>query len=544
MKRILFFCVIGATLLGCSTVIPPDPAPSPAHLEAPPPAAPAEEIPSLVTETPILPPPEPLPETEKYTVVVNEVPVKELLFALARDAKVNVDIHPSISGLVTLNAVEQTLPQILNRIAKQVDMRYEIAGSDVVVLPDEPYLRTYKVDYVNMSRETESTAAVATQIATTGYTNVEGAGGGGGAGGAGQNNSITTVVSKSDQKFWITLTQNVMLMLGEEDRADAGGEDLPISENVIANPESGILTVRATAKQHEKIQEFIDSVLENAQRQVLIEATIVEVELSDQYSAGVDWARIATSAGLSIAQALAPATTLARPIFALEYDDREAGGGAVNVTVTLLQEYGDVSVLSSPRLMVLNNQTALLKVVDNVVYFTVEQETNTTQGVVTNTFESTVHTVPVGFVMMVTPQINSNSRVTINIRPTISRIQSFVSDPNPALTVQNLVPQIQVREMESLLHVNSGQVAILGGLMQDSVQRDSDGVPGLESIEGVGELFKNRTDSIVKSELVIFLRPVVVANADINGDLREYRQYLEHTPGFDRGSGPNRKTRP
>lgn len=543
MKRILLFCVIGATLFGCSTVIPPDPAPSPGHLEAAPPAPSAEDIPSLVTETPILLPPEPLPETEKYTVVVNEVPVKELLFALARDAKVNVDIHPSISGLVTLNAVEQTLPQILNRIAKQVEMRYEIAGSDVVVLPDEPYLRTYKVDYVNMSRETESTAAVATQIATTGFASVEG-GGGGGAGSAGQNNSITTVVSKSNQKFWITLTQNVMLMLGEADEADAGAEDIPISENVIANPESGILTVRATSKQHEQIQGFIDSVLENAQRQVLIEATIVEVQLSDQYSAGVDWARIASRAGFSIAQALAPATTLARPIFALEYDDPETSGGAVNVTVTLLQEYGNVSVLSSPRLMVLNNQTALLKVVDNIVFFTIEQETNTTQGVVTNTFESTVHTVPVGFVMTVTPQINANSRVTINIRPTISRIQSFVSDPNPALTVENLVPQIQVREMESLLHVNSGQIAILGGLMQDSVQRDSDGVPGLEAIQGVGELFKNRTDSIVKSELVIFLRPVVVANADINGDLREYRQYLEHTPGFDRSSGTDRVTRP
>ena len=132
--------------------------PSSGHLEATV-AAPAGDVPNPVRITPILPKPKPAARPETYSVVVNNVKVQELLFALARDAKLNVDIHSGITGTVTLNAIDQTLPQLLSRISKQVDMRYELDGPNLAVMPDTPYLRIYHIDYVNMQRDTESTRA-------------------------------------------------------------------------------------------------------------------------------------------------------------------------------------------------------------------------------------------------------------------------------------------------------------------------------------------------------------------------------------------------
>jgi hypothetical protein len=167
IKKIILFAIV-TFLSGCAEIEPQPFIPSEGHIvaqEAPSPEAAA--IPELVEEVAVLPAPTPIEPPERYTVVVNEVPVKELLFALARDAKVNVDIHPNIDGVVTINAVEQTLPQILKRISNQVDMRYQQEGNNLVVTRDTPFLRTYKVDYVNLSRETTSTSTVSTQISST-----------------------------------------------------------------------------------------------------------------------------------------------------------------------------------------------------------------------------------------------------------------------------------------------------------------------------------------------------------------------------------------
>jgi len=201
--------------------------------------------------------------------------------------------------------------------------------------------------------------------------------------------------------------------------------------------------------------------------------------------------------------------------------------------------------------MTLNNQTGMLKVVNNTVYFTIQAQTSQNQNNSLTTVESEIHTVPVGFVMAVTPQINENGSVTMNVRPTISRISGFKVDPGPLLVAaqiannansdnnpdnnvnasdlvaENKIPEIQVREMESVLKVNSGQVAVLGGLMQDDYQRDTNGVPGLGDLPGVGDAFKLRDYQNTKSELIIFLRPVVMYNPSLYGDLAPYRQYLQ-----------------
>jgi general secretion pathway protein D len=182
--------------------------------------------------------------------------------------------------------------------------------------------------------------------------------------------------------------------------------------------------------------------------------------------------------------------------------------------------------------MVLNNQTAVLKVVDNLVYFTIEAETTQGQTTQNITFTSTPQTVPVGVVMSVTPQINDTNSVMLNVRPTISRFLTDVQDPNPSLVVggQQIVsriPVIQVREMESLLRVDSGNITVLGGLMQDDIKNNTDAVPGLSKIPLVGNVFKAKADLNKKTELVIFLRPTIIKTANLESDeLQSYKQFL------------------
>ena len=285
-KCILFILIL--LVSACAEIEPVPFEPSEGHLKTEEAPVIDSDIPELVEQVPVLPEPSVPVSVERYTVVVNEVPVKELLFALARDAKVNVDIHPEISGNVTINAVEQTLPQILKRISRQVDMRYEYDGDNLIISKDTPFFRTYKVDYVNLSRETTSESSVSTQISSTSGAGESSSGGGG-------NNSTTDVSTESNHYFWARLVSNVSAILGDTSSTASGGA-VPVTETVIPNPESGILTVKATATEHDQIQSLIDQILVSAKRQVLIQTTIVEVTLNERYQAGIDWNALSTGA--------------------------------------------------------------------------------------------------------------------------------------------------------------------------------------------------------------------------------------------------------
>ena len=476
------------------------------------------DIPRIVTQPPPVPEPAPLQHEERYTVVVNEVPVTELLFALARDAQVNVDIAPGISGLVTMNAVEQTLPQLLQRIARQAGLRHSLEDDNVFIAPDEPYFRTYRIDYLNMVRDTSHVVQVGTQIAGTGNS---------AEGGGGTNNSTTTIGSTMSNHFWDSLVANISAILDSDGSADGK----PMAGNaVIPHPESGVLTVKATHAQHDLLQKLINRTLTNANRQVLIQATIVEVSLTDQFQAGIDW-QVLNQAGLAGFN-LTTKTITANPVnaaslFSLRYDDPNPDRERVlSAALELLEEFGDVSVLSSPQIMALNNQSAILKVVDNVVYFEVEQESNVTQGVAASTFETIVKTVPVGIVMTITPHIKANDSIMLNIRPSISRINRFVNDPNPALSISSPVPEIRVREMESMLQLKNGEIAVMGGLMQDDNRKNDNVIPGLSRIPVLGNAFRMALREYEKTELVIFVRPLIIRNPSLEGDFSSYKQFF------------------
>jgi len=540
---------------------------------------PPANIPAPVQVSPVLPKPTPAAPAETYSVVVNNVRVQELLFALARDARLQVDIDPTLAGTVTLNAIDQTLPQLLQRIARQVDMRYELQGQTLVVMRDRPYLRIYRVDYANLARDAKLVAGLSMQVTASQLPGASASGG--------QNNSTATINSQSVNRFWDRLVENIKEILRETDRVLPGAATPPLSTvapatqppgapapapapvagptyleagQVIANPETGIINVRATSRQHERVQEFLDQVLANSRRQVLIEATVAEVALTDQYQRGIDWLRLRDGAltagvpgfntgrsGIDISQQSNATPSGFNPnTFVI---GGRATSANLNVAIKLLESFGDVRILSSPKLNVVNNQFAVLKVVDNIVYFTVQtsQAAVGTTGNILTTVNTVPSTVPVGLVMTVFPQISEHDTISLNVRPSISRVLRFVQDPNPSLGVAgnpgNFIPEIQTREMESMLRMESGQIAVLGGLMEDRRSTSEDNVPGLRNIPGLSWIFAQKAQENRKTELVIFLRATVIRDASIEGDYRALRSLLPDSTFFSKPQ-PSRVERP
>lgn len=621
MTRQPTLVLLGLLLAGCATrpltVTPSE------HLGAPPPRP--VDLPKPVEHPAFLPKPSAQPKTDTYSVVVSNVPVRDLMFALARDARINVDVHPLVKGTVTINALNQTLPQILERVANQVSMRYSLENGVLSIMPDRPFLKTYTMDYVNMTRSVKGSVSVATSLSgnsssNSGSTSNTGgssssssssntsAGGGNTSSNSGSNNSEITINNTSENNFWEKLEKNLReiiiasrrvsasdkkerqeqdqkdeqarngavaekkqeelqrkqeerlktaqavasagagapklfsLVQGQEKQATESTEDSQ-GNDVFVHVETGTITINATSREHAKVQEYLNRVASGSRRQVLIEATIVEVSLSDQYQAGIDWKIFKnTSDGTpqdnrgNLTQSSLGNTLSNLPYTLLTYKKAASGllnGADITATIKALEQFGKTKVISSPKIMALNNQTALLKVVDEKVYFTVSvQVTPATKDTPEKReYISTPQKVPVGIVMSVTPQISENDAVSLNVRPTITRLTGYRSDPSG----QVLVPEIQVREVESTLRLASNETAVLGGLIQDQIQNQRTGTPFMSRLPwGVGDLFSTRDDVAQKTELVIFLRPVVVRDPSLNGDLADFKQYLPQDDFFKR----------
>ena len=522
---------------------------------------PEGSIPPPIQIAPVLPRPKPSVRPETYSVVVSNVRVQELLFALARDARLNVDISPDITGTVTLNAIDQTLPQLLSRIARQVDLRWEIDGQTLVVMRDSPFLRAYKIDYLSASRNVTMKSTASTLFG--------GGTGAAAASGPAATGATATIDVTAENKLWESIVLNVKEILRETDRilpagatpappppaapgagqsAAAPGPAAPPTPtyqeaaSVIANRESGVLYVRATSKQHEKVQEFLDQVMAGAKRQVLVEATVAEVQLRNEYQRGIEWQRVPSGTLRFQQPAIAPPTGFNPNPFLIGYTSNN-----FSITLKLLEQFGDVKVLSSPKLSVMNNQTAILRVTRDIIYFTITPSTQPITfagsgagGVTVNaSFTTTPNIAAEGFMMAVLPQINETDGVVLNVRPTIRRQVGSARDPNPALqgaATQNDIPLFETREFDSILRLQSGETAVLAGLMQDQVENTDTGIPGIRSIPLIGEALSSRSDLTRKTELVIFLRASVIRDPGTDGDFRRFRDQL---PGSDFFTKPN-----
>jgi general secretion pathway protein D len=330
-----------------------------------------------------------LPPAPAYSLDIRLAPVEEVLAAIARDQRIDLELHPGVEGLASLSVFDRPLPSLIEALCEQANLRCNFDGRRLAVMPDTPFPRAYRVDYVNLVRDMNGAIATSTQIATSSSA-VDAKGNSSGGSG---NASLTQIATKATNHFWETLENNLRALLKEDDRnirkprcealrkrnagarnASAGNTgndtacaDAPEAAYVISHRETGVLMVFANTRQHRRVAEFIELVQGAARQQVMIEATIVEVALSDGYRQGIDWNRLSAPTTSILTRGANDASTVV-PVVSYLSDQ-------LDVRLDWLETFGTVKVLSSPKLSVLNNQTAILKVVEEIVYFLVDAST-------------------------------------------------------------------------------------------------------------------------------------------------------------------------
>ena len=517
------------------------------------------------------PPPSRFPRSENFSVNVKKVSALSVLQALSTSEGFSYEGDECAEQPINLFLKNASLDQAIERIADIANLQYRWEDNHLKLSCNKPYWVTYTLDYPALERNTQENISIQTQVGgTSGGLNGINPGTGGLAGGF-NNEPNLSVKTVHQNAFWTQLSRAIETMLTEPESKDltpivttettvtqqnegttlntdsqgrvrqrdirssnlmapfnnestinrktSSSSTQPLTR-VLTHTESGIVMVRATQKQHEQVAELIETVTQRALKQVLIEATVAEVRLSHQYQKGIQWQALTKGGnGLGFDQSLLKEIDSTQSqnsgLFTLRFKQNAlAGVLGINAALSLLEEFGDVRVISNPKLAVLNQQTAVMKVVDNRVYFTVQVQTSapTNTSGAYSTFSTQVHTVPVGFFMSVIPHIEDESGVSLMVRPTVSRIVGFINDPNPALAnagITSRIPEIQTREIESVLRLQNGEIALLGGLIQTSNNQINSGIPGMQTNEIVNQLFGQTRQEDQRTELVILLQPVI-----------------------------------
>lgn len=598
-------------------------------------------IPALVQTS--LAAPEAIAEGETFDVIATDVSVRDLLFALSRDSGINMDIDGRVKGVVSINAFDQSLDSILERLQRQVDFRVSRVGGALVITADTPYYQRYDVSFISVSRSYSSSAS-------TGSIGDSGA---------------SSISNSAENDFWSGIEEavaNILDQATEVDEAPVAEGEEPTDEgsgepsSFHLNRNAGVLLVYANDKLQREVASYLDKVLAIAKRQVLLEATIVEVSLSNDYAQGIDWSvfnsladsgfalyqggiigapvaavneilreftqtffrvratqtgtaeatRAAAEAQLQIVAAqrrarideifgergvinersdpqleFVPLEGVTPPagqapqgnwfitesgatgelVNQVATRDR-AGGlqpvrpnadnfvtgvyrrGDISAAVELLDRFGDTKVLSSPRLSALNNQPALLRVGTQEIYFDidVDEDVNQDTGRVSErTFQVETQTVDTGFSMNVLPYIDDDGRIILNLRPAVNRLVGYVNAPTPAnlgggtAAVQNRIPILAQRELETIIALEDGEIAVLGGLLEDRTNDNSNSVPGLSDLPGVGDiLFKKTNQSTRKTEFIVFIKARVIKSPSVRGDYSDFVRSLPNGEFFDR----------
>lgn len=444
---------------------------------------------------------------QAVSVDATALPLHVLLDGLAKQLSLSWQASEELSIAVTWSLPEQPANRLLDKLARRFNLDWRLVDGVLHIQGPTAFAAFYPVDYLNLERNFTSSVGLATQVGTMRGVNDTGAQGA-------ENSSVTTIDNVSQQHFWASLSTDLELLLAEE-RVDARWS---------INQDAGLISLLAPPNTHRRLSQYLEHVALSSRRQVLIEASVVEVLLSDDFEAGIDWQLLAKGmSGITAIQQLhglgpfnAENANQAPTPSGLITFTQGFDFGDVSATLQLLEQFGEARIVSRPQIIAMNNQPAVLKVVDNRVYFTLNVERQQTSDVSERFTQTQIHTVPVGLVMNVTPQISADNTVMLNVRPSLSRILGFVDDPNPDLNganVSNGVPEIQVREMESVLHVSSGSTAIIGGLMQSVREDRYRQLPGAGNVPVFGALFGQQKRSKKRTELFIVLKPTVLENS-------------------------------
>ncbi len=539
------------------------------------------------------------------SISVNQtVPLRDVLYELAEQADFDLELDPGIRGSIIFTARERPFDQVIDRIADIAGLRYKFDDNVLRVEIDQPYNKTYKVDYLNYIRT--NAGSVRNDIAVV-------------SGDGADTGSTFSATIKSEADFWGELEANVQQILGNAANrslktsrdpritaaeqnpnvaavaplTDAQGNvtvappnvnlnvsSLPIDDmadpsinnvnssttpadsgfSFAVNKQAGLVTVHASERAQRELEQYLYEVKRSVTAQVLIEAKILEVSLQDQFAAGIDWNMVNALSGEGLLRFTGPVTaggltntptfTANRPTIDISGSSSATNsnffaaflGNDIQALVQAIQGFGTVKALASPRLTVINNQSAVMNVATNRVFF--EIDIDRTQGTDgqgdTIEIDSEIRNVPEGVIMNVIPSINLDENVvTLALRPTITRVVNEEQDPAVAFIagdtgIVSLVPELNVQEIDSVIKLNSGQAIVLGGLLQDRTETTTESVPILGEVPVLGNLFKKRGDSIQKTELVILLKATIVEGGTNihSADKDVYRKFSDDRRPF------------
>jgi len=470
--------------------------------------------------------PRPIPEPHRFDLAVNHAPAAQVFMQIGSGTPYNMLVSPEVGGNVSITLKDTTVTEALESMRELFGYDFRITGNRIFVYPNSVQTKLYRINYLPGRRQGASDIRVtSSSITNTGNGSTTANGNTTTTPGAGQRpDDSSHVRTTSDADFWSEVRASLQAMVGSE-----GGR------SVVLNPASGVIVVRATSFELRQVDQYLRAIQVSIERQVMIEAKIIEVSLSKEAQTGINWGAFGRILGdkLGVALGVAAPGTVLQTVGAL-VSDGAIVKPAESLTTTgqgrgfyglalqsnnfaallnFLETQGDVSVLSSPRIATLNNQKAVLKVGTDELYVTGVTTTVTSSGN-SSVSSPTLDLQPFfsGIALDVTPQIDDQGNVMLHVHPSISRVteQNKNIDLGDLGQFQLPLATSAISEIDSLVRVRDGEIVAIGGLMKQESRADRSGVQGLQDVPGVGALFRQTSDLNSKRELVILLKPTVI----------------------------------
>lgn len=468
----------------------------------------------------------------RFDLKVNRAKIRQFFMGLVEDSSHNMVLHPKVNGRITLDLKNVNVADVMEVVRDVYGYDYEKTKTGYSVFPNTMRTRIFTMNYLNVNRSGKSKMSVSSGQVTESVT------GSGDSANTSQSISGSNISTESNSDFWSDLKVSLSALVGSKE-----------GRNVVVSPQSGMVVVRAMPHELRSIEKFINRTQSFVQRQVIIEAKILEVELNERFQTGINWSQLATSGNNSALagqvgggsifggsgvtgiagnsgnlnpSALSQITGTAASAFGGVFSLALNAGSDFSAFIEVLKTQGDVQVLSSPQISTVNNQKAVIKVGTDEFFITdVQSDTSTTTA--TASTQSNVELTPFfsGVALDVIPQISENGEIILHIHPTVSTVTEQTKNISVATGSSLSVPLAvsSIRESDSIIRAKSGQVVIIGGLMQNSVESRVSKVPLLGDIPLLGALFRHTQEITKKSELVILLKPVVM---DTDEQMNEY----------------------